>query len=81
MSLLLLRDVAAEEELLACYVDAAAPLRERAAALRAMHGFVCRCERCGVQRVAAGARRRARVRVGSVTRRTRTRRRARPHSR
>jgi len=61
VSLLLLRDVAAEEELLACYVDAAAPLRERAAALRAMHGFVCRCERCGVQRAAAGARRRLRL--------------------
>ena len=61
VSLLLLRDVAAEEELLASYVDAAAPLRERAAALRAMHGFVCRCERCGVQRAAAGARRRLRL--------------------
>ena len=49
-SLLLLRDVAEEEELTIAYVDAEAPLRERTAALAALHGFHCRCERCGVQR-------------------------------
>ena len=49
-SLLLLRDVAEEEELTIAYVDAEAPLRERTAALAALHGFRCRCERCGVQR-------------------------------
>ena len=49
-SLLLLREVAEEEELTIAYVDAEAPLRERTAALAALHGFRCRCERCGVQR-------------------------------
>ena len=49
-SLLLLRDVAEEEELTIAYVDAEAPLRGRTAALAALHGFRCRCEHCGVQR-------------------------------
>ena len=31
-------------------VDVEMPFAERAAALRGMHGFVCRCERCSVQR-------------------------------
>lgn len=34
-------------------VDVEMPFAERAAALRGMHGFVCRCERCSVQRSAA----------------------------
>ena len=61
VSLLTLRDIDAEEELTISYVDAQMTLRERSAALKAMHGFTCRCEKCEVQRGALKLRRATRL--------------------
>ena len=61
---LLLLAMAEEEELTIAYVDAEAPLRERTAALAALHGFRCRCERCGAAAVSRAPR-------GSCARRAR----------
>ena len=49
VSLLALRDIQPETELTIAYVDANAPYRERTAALKAMHGFICRCDKCAIQ--------------------------------
>lgn len=46
-------DICAGEEITLCYVDVAAPLAERRAALRE-YGFTCECKRCR-EEAAAGS--------------------------
>ncbi|KAG5186832.1 hypothetical protein JKP88DRAFT_308474 [Tribonema minus] len=48
------RDIAAGEELFQSYIDAAAPLSERAAALEE-YGFACDCARCAADAAGGGA--------------------------
>ena len=53
VALIALRNIDAEEELTISYLDGELPWRRRRSALRMMHGFTCRCEKCEVQRGAS----------------------------
>jgi hypothetical protein len=54
-------------ELEMAYIPPSLPWRERASALRAVHGFECSCVRCELQRACAPSRLRELIKLGSAS--------------
>lgn len=46
MKVIVLRDIAAGEEVLTSYIDLALPVAERQSELKERYGFECKCEEC-----------------------------------